>query len=171
MTSRPAAPPRPTTQLPPSIQIGQDKFVPPPVSRIEETGLTEYTLVELALKTLYSSGTLSGYRLSELMALPFTGLVDQILEYLKTQKLVEVKGAGGLGEGAYQYAITGAGIARAREAMDRNQYAGPAPVPVNVYNEAIRRQATARPSVTPRVIRQVLSDLVISEKAFTRIGP
>ncbi|MGH2523784.1 MAG: ATP-binding protein, partial [Anaerolineales bacterium] len=84
---------------------------------------------------------------------------------------VEVKGAGGLGEGAYQYAITGAGIARAREAMDRNQYAGPAPVPINVYNEAIRRQATARPSVTPRVIRQVLSDLVISEKAFTRIGP
>ena len=36
----------------------------------------------------------------------------------------------GLGEGSYVYAITGAGINRAREALDRSQYAGPAPVPL-----------------------------------------
>jgi hypothetical protein len=50
----------------------------------------------------------------------------------------------GLGEGAYLYAITGAGISRAREALDRSQYAGPAPVPINVYNEpASARRAGA----------------------------
>lgn len=167
MSSRPAR--QQSAPLPPPI--GGEKFTPPQVTKIEDTGITEYALIELALKILYSSGTLTGYRIAELMALPFTGLIDQILEYLKTQKLVEVKGAGSFSESTYQYAITGAGIARAREAAERNQYAGPAPVPVKVYNEAIRKQASARIQVTQRVMRQALSNLVIGEKTFSRIGP
>jgi predicted ATPase with chaperone activity len=77
----------------------------------------------------------------------------------------------GLGEGAYQYAITGAGIARAREALERSQYAGPAPVPLQAYNEAFHRQNRGRFLVTNRVMRQVLSSLVLSEQTFQRIGP
>ena len=78
-------------------------------------------------------------------------MTDQILEALKREKLIEVKSSqGGLGEGAYTYGITGAGIIRAREALERSQYAGPAPVPFEVYNEAIRRQKTGRMSVTSR---------------------
>ena len=52
------------------------------------------------------------------------------------------------------YGITGAGILRAREAMERSQYAGPAPVPFEVYNEAIRRQKSGRMTVTSRTMRQ-----------------
>ncbi|MBF8256860.1 MAG: putative ATPase, partial [Anaerolineales bacterium] len=70
-----------------------------------------------------------------------------------------------------QYAITGAGIARAREALERSQYAGPAPVPISVYNESIRRQSRGRPTVHPRIMRQALADLVLSERTFNRIGP
>src|SRR4030042_161633 len=103
------------------------------------------------------------------MALPFSGLVDQILDALKREKYVEVKSSQvGLGEGAYQYAITLAGIARAREALDRSQYAGPAPVPIQVYNESVLKQAHSRMTVTSRTIRQVLSQLVLSEKAYQR---
>ena len=60
----------------------------------------------------------------------------------------------GLGEGAYQYAITIAGIARAREALDRSQYAGPAPVPIQVYNESVLKQAHTRMTVTSRTPRR-----------------
>ena len=106
------------------------------------------------------------------MTLPFTGLVDQILEALKREKFVEVKSSQiGLGEGAYLYAITGAGIARAREALERSQYAGPAPVPIQVYNESVLRQAQSRPTITNRTMRQALSHLVLSEATFQRIGP
>ncbi|TLN17431.1 AAA family ATPase, partial [bacterium] len=95
-----------------------------------------------------------------------------ILEALKREKLVEVRSSQmGLGEGAYLFAITSAGIARAREALDRSQYAGPAPVPINIYNEAIRRQSRGRVQVTNRVMRQVLANLVLPEKAFQRLGP
>lgn len=172
MTSRPAASPRQSAPLPNLPQVGANKFIPPPITQLEDTGLTANALQELALKILYNSGTLTGYRIAELMALPFTGLVDQILEYLKVQKFVEVKGAAGsFGESTYQYAITGAGNARAREAAERNQYAGPAPVPIQVYNAAIRKQASARVQVTQRVMRSALANLVIGEKTFTRIGP
>ncbi len=147
-------------------------FSPPNIQRIEDTGLSQLWLQDLALKILYFQGYLGGFKISEAMALPFSGLVDQILDALKREKFVEVKSSQiGLGEGAYQYAITGAGIARAREALERSQYAGPAPVPIDVYNESVKKQAQARMTVTSRTIRQILSHLVLSEKTFQRIGP
>jgi predicted ATPase with chaperone activity len=108
---------------------------------------------------------------AEALALPFAGLVDQLLEALKREKFVEVKTQVGFGEGAYQYAITGAGIARAREALERSQYAGPAPVPIETYNEAIRRQSRGRPTVHQAAMRQALADLTLSDKTFDRVGP
>jgi predicted ATPase with chaperone activity len=69
------------------------------------------------------------------------------------------------------YAITGAGVMRAREALERSQYAGPAPVPIEVYNESIRRQSRGRVAITSRTMRQILSNLVLSETTFQRLGP
>jgi len=148
-------------------------FTPSPVTQVEHTGLSSLWLQDLALKILYFQGYLSGFKIAEEMALPFAGIVDLILEALKREKFVEVKSTQqmGLGEGSYQYAITGAGIARAREALERSQYAGPAPVPLKAYNESSLRQSKARPKVVSRVLRQTLSHLVLSEKTFQRIGP
>src|SRR5215208_3530650 len=147
-------------------------FSPPPINSVEDTGLSALWLQDLALKIVYSQGYMGGFKIAELMALPFAGVTDNILESLKREKLLEVKSSqGGLGEGAYTYGITGAGISRAREALERSQYAGPAPVPFEVYNEAIRRQKTGRMSVTSRMMRQLLSQMVISESTFQRLGP
>jgi hypothetical protein len=164
------APPSPIQQ--PQPQVAPGVFIPPSLISLEDTGLSFLWLQDLALKILYFQGYLTGFKLSEAMALPFTGLVDQILESLKREKFVEVKSSQmGLGEGAYQYAITGAGIARAREALERSQYAGPAPVPIQVYNDSVNKQAHTRVTITTRTIRQILSHLVLSEKSFARIGP
>lgn len=188
MTSRPAAPPpapppapvraqtRPLTvsgapRVAAAPPVGPAKFVPPPLSRLEDTGLPLVYIADLGLKILYNSGYLTGFQISDRLALPFNGIGDQVLEFLKREKLVEVKGSGGFGEGAYQYQITAAGIARAREAMDRNQYAGAVPVPIHVYNEAVTRQSGGRHTVTQRVMRQALAELVMGEKTFARIGP
>jgi energy-coupling factor transporter ATP-binding protein EcfA2 len=158
-----AAKPMPTTS--------NLRFIPPPISRITDTGLSQLWLQDLALKILYFRGFLTGFTVAEAMALPFAGLVDQILEALKREKYVEVKSQVGFGEGAYQYAITGAGIARAREALERSQYAGPAPVPLAVYNASILKQGRSRPAVHPRNMRQALENLVLLEKTFNQIGP
>ena len=147
-------------------------FVPPQVNNLEDTGLSPLWLQDLVLKVLYFRGYMTGFKIAEEIALPMAGVTDQLLTALKQEKLIEVKSSqGGLGEGAYSYGITGAGIQRAREALERSQYAGQAPVPFEVYNESIRRQKSGRLTVTTRTMRQILSQLVISETTFQRLGP
>lgn len=167
MTNMPIRPatPSPTVSSTPA-------FSPPPITKIEDTGLSPLWLSDLILKVMYFQGYMTGFKIAESIALPFSGVVDQILESLKREKLIEVRSSQmGLGEGAYLYAITSAGIAHAREALERSQYAGPAPVPLEDYNESIRKQSRGRVQVTSRLMRQVLSHLVLSEKTFHRLGP
>ncbi len=147
-------------------------FVPPPIAKVEDTGLSPLWLEDLILKVMYFQGYLTGFKIAEKITLPFAGVTDEILKSLKREKLVEVTSSQmGLGEGSYQYAITGKGIARAREAMDRSQYAGPAPVPLRDYNESVRKQARGRTLVNDRVLRQALSQLVLSNQVFEKVGP
>jgi predicted ATPase with chaperone activity len=162
-----------TVVSPPVTTTSQPaQFIPPPLTKLEDTGLSLLWLQDLALKIIYFQGYLSGFKVAEEIALPFAGIVDQILETMKREKLIEVKSSQmGLGEGSYTYAITGAGIIRAREALDRSQYAGPAPVPISFYNESIRRQSRGRMAITSRSMRQILSQLVLSENTFQRLGP
>ncbi len=148
-------------------------FIPRQITSLEDTGLSTLWLQDLILKVLYFRGYMTGFKIAEEIALPFSGVSDQLLVALKQDKLIEVKSSqGGLGgDGAYTYGITGAGILRAREALERSQYAGPAPVPFDVYNESIRRQKSSRMTVTTRTMRQILSQMVISESVFQRLGP
>ena len=146
-------------------------FVPPVPASIEETGLGLGLLTDLALKIMYYEGNLSGYELAERMSLPYPGVVDQVLEFLKREKLCEVKGVGGFAEAAYQYAIAEKGRAMAREALDRSHYTGPAPVTLEAYTEAVRRQPLVKVVVHQRAMRQALAHLVIGEETFVQLGP
>ncbi len=152
---------------------GGTGFLPPTITRIEDTGLPTLWLQDLALKILYSQGYLSGFKVAEELALPFAGVTDKILSELKKDKLVEIKSANqaGLGSSSYLYAMTSKGNERAQEAMARSQYAGAAPVPIDIYNNAVRNQSQGRVVVTSRSMRQLMSQLVLSETTFKRLGP
>jgi len=146
-------------------------FIPPVPTSIKETGLTLGFLTDLALKIMYFEGNISGHELSERMRLPYPGVVDQVLEFLKREQLCEVKGAGGFAEAAYQYAISEKGRAMGREALDRSQYAGPAPVTLDAYTAMIHRHPLGKVVVHQRTMRQALAHLVINEDTFSQLGP
>lgn len=146
-------------------------FVPPMPASIKDTGLGLGLLTDLALKIMYLEGNISGHELAERMKLPYPGVVDQVLEFLKREKLCEVIGATGFAEAAYEYAIAERGRAMAREALERSQYAGPAPVTLAAYTEAIRRQPLGSIVANQRTMRQTLSHLVINEDTFAQLGP
>jgi hypothetical protein len=116
-------------------------FEPPTPRSLEDTGLNMGLLTDLALKILYYEGNLSGMQIADRIKLPFTNCVDLVLEWLKREQLAEVKGSGGFGEQAYQYVISTKGRVMAREALDRSQYAGAAPVPLATYVSAMARQS------------------------------
>ena len=151
---------------PPSLS-----FEPPMPKSIGETGLTLGFLADLAIKIMYFEGYISGYEIADTMKLPYTGVVDEVLEFLKREQFCEVKGAGGLGESAYQYVISLKGSEKAREVLDRGQYVGPAPVPLEAYTDAFRKQPLQNVAIHQRVVRQALSHLVLNERIFNQLGP
>ncbi len=159
-----------TTQT--SAAGARPAFVPPALESLTDTGIPFLWLLDLALRIFYFRGYLTGNQLADAMRLPFVGVVEDIVEHLKKEKLLEVKTARHrIGVSGFVYALTGAGIQRAREALERTQYAGPAPVPLQVYNQAMRHQARHRTVVTERDMRQALRHLVLKEEVFHRIGP
>jgi predicted ATPase with chaperone activity len=159
-----------TGRLAPST-IATSQFVPPEPKTLEATGLGLGFLSDLALKILYFQGYITGADIAEQMRLPYTGVVDRVLDFLKRDMFCEVKGAGGLGQSSYEYTITGKGIARAREILERGQYVGPAPVPLAEYSFGIRRQPMATESIHPRAMRQALSHLVVDDEMLDMLGP
>ncbi len=131
-------------------------------------------LIDLALKILYFESNMVGIDLARRMALPFPNVVGQVLEFLKREKLCEVSGArgrGSLSEAAYEYVLTEKGRVMARDALERSQYAGPAPVPLRDYVQAVRLQGLKDVVVHQRQLRRALAHLVLNNRTFEQIGP
>ena len=59
-----------------------------------------------------------------------------------------------MGEQLYQYSLSSKGMEKAEEALARNHYIGPAPVPFEVYLEVLKRQSIRAMRVTPAVGRR-----------------
>lgn len=166
--NRPSAPPMQGAPGPAPRQ--QAAWQPPPVRSIEDTGLNLITISDLVIKLLYFSGLLTGQRVADLIKLPFVGVVDQVMEFLKRSKYVEVMGQSGFGEGGSQYKISGLGTDKAREVLERSRYAGECPVTYEQYVEAMKAQNRTRMMATPDVMKQALKHLVISERMYEKVG-
>jgi predicted ATPase with chaperone activity len=149
----------------------RDLFTPPEPKTIQDCGLDMAFLSDLVLKVLYFQGSRTGTDISETIKLPFQGIIDEVMTFLKREQMIEIKGGAGLSRASYEYAITDRGGVRAREVLNRNQYIGPAPVPLQAYNTAIRRQTTHKMHVNPQTIRQALSHLVLNDRVFDQVGP
>src|SRR5450432_1149640 len=109
-----------TNQLSPAsqskVQVGA--WSPPPVRNIEDTGLNLITISDLCIKVMYFGGFMTGSRVSEIIKLPFVGVLDQALEFLKREKMVEVRGQSGLGDASLQFIITSKGVEKAKEVLE-----------------------------------------------------
>jgi predicted ATPase with chaperone activity len=141
------------------------------LNSIEDTGLNLLQLADLVLKILYFNGIMVGTEIAEVIRLPFQGVLDEVIGFLKKEKFVEMRGGGHLGEATYNYVIGERGSAKAREALERSQYAGPAPVPVDKYIEAMHHQNERSKSVNQRLLMKVLDKLVVSPEMLDKIGP
>lgn len=137
---------------------------------VEETGISFGQLLDLAIKTIYYTGRPSAREVSEAMALPFN-VVDSLLSFLKREQFLEVVGSSGLGEQQYQYALSEKGTERATEALERNAYVGPTPVPFEDYVQVVKQQSVRRIRVNADVVDEALSDLVLNPITRNLVGP
>jgi predicted ATPase with chaperone activity len=105
------------------------------------------------------------------MCLPYTGVVDKIIEFMKREKWIEARsGSGAINEAAYEYMISNKGSDKAREAMDRNMYAGPCPVTLQQYVYAMKAQYV-RPQVRREELVKGFEGLIVEDEMLNKIGP
>jgi len=150
---------------------------PPVPTSLEETGLPFSFLCDLVLKVLYYNGSMLGRDLANHVCLPFP-LVEQTIKFLADEgycgstgvRMSHIESGESISAGM-QYLISTAGRERARELMELNQYAGPAPVPIDVYNAVARHQARLDLLVDQPMLREAFQHLVLSDEVIDRLGP
>ncbi len=163
--------PQVTTTIPEfTLKLEEERYVPPVPQTMEQTGLAPSMIEQLLLKILYFQGETLGRDLANSVGLKFS-LIDAVLEFLKRNRLVEVKRSSGFGNVSAVFAISEAGRARAREYVDLNQYIGRAPVPMSQYYEAVRAQRPKEGWLTRERLQDCFRHMVINELMLTKLGP
>ena len=137
---------------------------------IEETGLDFSMILDLVVKAIYFAGRPAARQVAAQIALPFS-VVDEVFAFIKREQLAEVVGSAGMGEQLYQYSLSGKGLEKAEEALARNHYIGPAPVPFEVYLQVLKMQSIREMRVTPNVVDTALSHLVLDDAVCEALGP
>ena len=153
----------------PVAQGGPPPAVPPPPSTIEETGLHPDTLSQLLLKTLVA-GEASGTGLSEKLRVPYS-VLDALIQHVRVEKLLEVRGTSGTGAAGYRYVLTDLGRDRAGQFLDICRYVGPAPVPLAQYNAYVRACMSARAYVDRKALSGGFEHLVVGSGMLDQLGP
>lgn len=138
---------------------------------LEELQIPQNIVIDLVLRLLFNEGNVALSRMSQVIRVN-SQVLDQLLLWMQKEHLVEVSKAGtGLGRLGYVYTLTDAGDERARDALERSQYVGPAPVPVNIYNQVIEAQTRTAQRVTPQQVQNALRSLILPKDFHRRIGP
>ena len=115
---------------------------PPTPKSIEDTGLELSFITDLVAKQLLFMGEFKLSDVVDKVKLPIS-LVNRVLEVLRREKLVEVKGATTYSTDTYTFKITEQGQRRGSELLDLCRYAGPAPVTVEDYRNMIEMQTVS----------------------------
>ncbi len=142
---------------------------PPVPATLADTGLSTDQVEQLLVKTLYA-GESTGLQLAERLKLPYT-ILEPIVMRLRTERLIEVRGASSASSASYRYALTDLGRDRAQQYFEVNLYTGAAPVPLSAYVAQMRALQAARGYVDRQRLRKGFSHLIVGDRLLEQLGP
>jgi hypothetical protein len=142
------------------------EILPPPPARIEDLGIPEHLLIDIALRHVSLRGLCSIHLLAQLMKLSVE-CAEAIFRRLSDQQYFETRRMSG---DDYVFSLSAAGRRLASERALILRYAGPAPVSLRDWADTVRRQAV-QPLVTRAGLREALSDIVLSAELVDALGP
>lgn len=155
-----------------------EPFIPARPRTLADTGLNPTFISELVLKLMHFATQLPAYEIATRLRLDYE-CVHPVIQQLANASYIQSLGQASkpvgrefdtLEEGM-AYMITESGRERAREVLDRNQYMGPAPVPLREYNDSVRRQALPHHFATRKALRDALKELTIADETLELLGP
>ena len=136
---------------------------------LQETGIGGDQIEQLLVKTLYS-GEATGLEIADRMSQPFP-LLEPLIERLRNERLMEVKGSTGSGAATYRYALTDGGRERAQQYFEVSHYIGAVPVTLARYVAYMTALQAARGHMDKERLRKGFSHLIITDEVLEMVGP
>jgi predicted ATPase with chaperone activity len=149
-----------------SLSRGERPAAP---TSIQDVGLDLGLLADLALKTLYFTGNVTAAELCSRMRLPMQVMTD-VLTAVKRERLCETTGGVGISAASLNYTLTASGLERATAAMNMSAYAGPAPLPLATYFDAVRAQSVLNVELSREAIEGSIAHLILDPRTVEQIG-
>ena len=140
---------------------------PPTPEELEETGVAQAFLRELALKHVAALANPTTASVAERLHLPLA-LTDELLYELYREKLIEIRLQSALGQ--TRYAMLDHGWEQVSRLQNHCGYAGPAPVPLDDYSYLMKLQATPSKPASLTAVRMAFRDLVLPDSLLNTLG-
>ncbi|MDF1872249.1 ATPase [Vannielia sp.] len=153
-----------------NMEVG-NVIAPPAPKRLEDMQLPIVMMRDIVLKTMFRKNIDTVAELAPNICLPIP-VTQELVDLARTQKLVEATGsmqAGGTGEMGYQ--LTDAGKSRTLDALAQSEYFGAMPVPLEVYNEQVKRQSIRNIQITREQLVGAMGHLVLPNALLDHLGP
>ncbi len=144
----------------------QPAFLPEAPIELQRLDIPDSLAADIMLRRLYMKGQGDLQSLSQSLKLAFP-LMSALFQKLRQQQLFEVIGMVG---NNYSFTLTDAGRDLAEKRLNISNYIGPAPVSLQSYYTAVKAQPPVV-RVNRHLLRQVLSDLVLTERFLDHLGP
>jgi hypothetical protein len=138
---------------------------------VAETGIVSRNLLNLLLKLMYIESLGTAAELSERMKLS-RRIVDALLAEATQLRFIQAMAtAPGDSALSLRYALGEHGKEAAKDALDQNQYLGPAPVDLASYQRQIERQRITNEKLNEDSLRQGFAGLVVPKHYFEKLLP
>jgi hypothetical protein len=137
---------------------------------VESTGLEFSMIADLIMKHILFMGDFRLSEVSDRVKLPIQ-VVDSVLEVLRRDQFVEVKGGTGYATVTYIFKLTDHGKKRSAELLDVCRYVGPAPVTLEAYQRMVDLQTIKTIEVSEKTVKKAFSHLIVGDRILKRLGP
>lgn len=132
----------------------------------DTTGISVAMIEDIALRIGIAEGRVTMVSLAEQLKVG-VGVIDSVMTALRDRMLVEFEGLDGR---SYRLSVTQAGREHSRQRSTECRYAGPLPVPLDLYCRVVHAQRPNLHLDRDRLTR-AYSDLVIAPELIDQLGP
>ncbi|HTX41791.1 MAG TPA: hypothetical protein VMD25_08180 [Acidobacteriaceae bacterium] len=146
-------------------------YVPTEPADLAAIGIDRIDLMGLMMKLIYSSRLQTVRQITDTIMLP-ARMVTELVQMAVDRKLLQSLGVRGADKvGGASYAFTEEGKRWTLEALGQVGYLGPAPVPLDQFNDQVVRQKLTNEVITFDRIRKSIGSLTFDDALIEKCGP
>ena len=144
---------------------------PPAIRSLEATGLGQVLMRDILLKTMFRMSLSSVTKISKTLCLPIPQTIE-LIDNARGEQLIEAVAAAKVSTSSEaRFQLTESGKARALDALTQSEYYGAMPVPLEQYEQQIKRQSIRDIQITRRQIKIAMGDLILPPSLIDDLGP